>query len=48
MRICCHTVILACANIKHVVIKRVNNRWYICLMLELPDRAKTIFYLYYN
>jgi putative transposase len=22
---------------KHVVVKRVNSKWYVCLMLELPD-----------
>ena len=37
MRMCYHRAIPACANIKHVVIKQVNNRWYVCLMLELPD-----------
>ena len=26
------------AKIKHVVIKRVNEKWYICLMLEMPDK----------
>ena len=26
------------ANIKHVVIKRVNQKWYVCLMLEIPDQ----------
>ena len=36
MRMCCHRVIPAGAVIKHAVIKRVNDRWYACLMLELP------------
>jgi len=26
------------ANIKHVVVKRVNEKWYDSLMLEIPDR----------
>jgi len=26
------------STIKHVVIKRVNGKWYACLMLEIPDR----------
>ena len=25
------------AVIKHVVVKRTNHRWYVCLMLELPE-----------
>ena len=25
------------AEVKHVVIKRSNRKWYVCLMLELPD-----------
>jgi putative transposase len=37
MRLCHHRSIPACAAIKHVVIKRMNDRWYVCLMLELPD-----------
>jgi putative transposase len=28
------------AVIKHVVIKRVNDRWYVCLMLELPEKEQ--------
>jgi hypothetical protein len=27
------------AKIKHAVVKRVNERWYVCLMLELPSPA---------
>jgi putative transposase len=27
------------AKIKHAVVKRVNERWYVCLMLELPNPA---------
>ena len=26
------------SNIKHVVVKRVNGKWYVCLMLEIPDK----------
>ena len=37
MRMCYHRSIPEGAQIKHVVIKRVNDRWYACLMLELPD-----------
>jgi putative transposase len=32
-----HRVIPEGAIIKHVVIKRVNEKWYVCLMLELPE-----------
>jgi putative transposase len=28
------------AVIKHVVVKRVNDKWYLCLMLELPDQEQ--------
>lgn len=37
IRLCYHRAIPDDATIKHVVIKRVNNRWYVCLMIELPD-----------
>jgi putative transposase len=37
MRMCYHRGIPDNAKIKHVVVKQVNNRWYACLMLELPD-----------
>jgi len=37
MRMCYHRAIPDGANIKHVVIKQVNNHWYAFLMLELPD-----------
>jgi putative transposase len=37
MRICFHRDIPASAQIKHVVIKCINQRWHACLMLELPD-----------
>jgi putative transposase len=32
-----HRPIPGDATIKHVVIKRSLNKWYVCLMLELPD-----------
>lgn len=38
MKMCYHRAIPADAVIKHVVFKKNNNRWYACLMLELPDR----------
>jgi len=37
VRMCFHRVIPDGAQIKHVVIKQVNQRWYVCLMLKLPD-----------
>ena len=37
MRLCYHRSIPAEAKIKHAVIKQTNSRWYVCLMLELPD-----------
>jgi putative transposase len=37
MGMCYHRSILREATLKHAVIKRVNRRWYVCLMLELPD-----------
>jgi putative transposase len=37
MRICYHRAVPAHANLKHLVIKQVNERWYVCLMLELPE-----------
>jgi putative transposase len=39
MRLCYHRAIPEGAKIKHVVIKRVNEHWYICLMLELPEQG---------
>ena len=29
------------AKIKHVILKRCNNAWYVCLMLELPEPTIT-------
>ena len=40
MRMCYHRAIPVEAEIKHAVIKRVGERWYICLMLELPDTGE--------
>ncbi|MBN2549714.1 MAG: transposase [Anaerolineales bacterium] len=37
VRMCFHRGIPQGAQIKHVVIKCINQRWYACLMLELPD-----------
>jgi putative transposase len=28
------------SNIKHVVVKRFNEKWYVCLMMEIPDAPK--------
>jgi putative transposase len=38
MRMCFHRQLPDGALIKHVMIKQVNQRWYACLMLELPAR----------
>jgi putative transposase len=37
MRICYHRATPDDASIKHAVIKQVGERWYVCLMLEVPD-----------
>jgi putative transposase len=37
IRLCYHRSVPAEARIKHAVIKRVSERWYVCLMLELPN-----------
>jgi hypothetical protein len=37
LRLCFHRALPDQAVIKHVVIQRVNERWYVCLMLEMPD-----------
>ncbi len=37
MRMCFHRALPEHATIKHVVVKLVNHRWYVCLMLELPE-----------
>lgn len=36
MRMCYHRAIPTGAEIKHVVVKRVGERWYVYMMLELP------------
>lgn len=41
MRMCFHRDLPDGASLKHVVIKRFSTRWYACLMLDLPDPAKT-------
>jgi putative transposase len=40
IRMCYHRGIPAAAVIKHVVVKRLGERWYVCLMLELPTPDK--------
>ncbi len=40
MRMSYYRAIPTDAEIKHAVIKRVANRWYVCLMLELPNPTK--------
>lgn len=40
MRLCYHRAIPDLAAIKHAVVKRVNERWYVSLILELPDPGK--------
>ncbi len=42
MRMCYHRAIPDDANIKHVIIKRYNERWYVFLMIELPNPEKRI------
>ncbi len=37
MRLAYHRPVPADAKIKHVVLKRTNDRWYVCLMLEMVD-----------
>lgn len=32
-----HRAIPETAGLKHLVLKHSNNKWYVCLMLELPD-----------
>ena len=40
IRICYHRPLPKGAVLKHVVIKLVNSRWYICLMLEIPEQTR--------
>jgi putative transposase len=35
MRMCYHRSIPENSNIKHVILKYINHRWYVCLMLEI-------------
>ena len=37
LRVCFHRPLPEGAAIKHAVIKRTNDRWQVCLMLELPN-----------
>jgi putative transposase len=37
LRLCFHRALPEGAAIKHTVIKRKNDRWQVCLMLELPN-----------
>lgn len=39
IRVCYHRAIPANAKVKHVVIKRVNERWYVSLILEVPNQT---------
>lgn len=41
IRMCYHRAIPVEAKIKHVIVKQVNQRWFACLMIELPDPIKT-------
>ena len=40
MRMCFHRPLPAEAVIKHVVVKQVNHRWYVCLMLEISETGR--------
>jgi putative transposase len=40
IRMCYHRDIPDNAKIKHIVVKRINERWYVCFILELPDVKK--------
>jgi len=42
LRMCYHRPIPVGAEIKHAVVKRVGERWYVCLMLELPDSERRL------
>jgi putative transposase len=42
MRMCYHRPIPENCVIKHVVIKLVNHRWYVCLMLEMPEKTVSV------
>lgn len=39
VRLAYHRPVPEDARIKHVVVKQSNDRWYVCLMLELPNPA---------
>jgi len=42
IQMCYHRAIPTKANIKHVVVKRVGERWYTCLMIRLPEPEKRL------
>jgi putative transposase len=39
MRMCHHRSIPDNSNIKHVILKNINHRWYVCLMLEIRQET---------
>jgi putative transposase len=41
MRMCFHRPIPAGATIQHAVVKQVDNRWYVCLMVKLLPNSLT-------
>ena len=41
VRLCYHRTVPREATLKHAVIQQVNRRWYVCLMLALPDPLPT-------
>jgi len=38
VRMCFHRPIPQNSEIKHAVIKQINTRWYVCLMVKLPEK----------
>ncbi|MBA3074929.1 MAG: IS200/IS605 family element transposase accessory protein TnpB [Anaerolineae bacterium] len=38
VRMCFHRPIPQNSEIKHAVIKQINTRWYVCLMVKLPEQ----------
>jgi IS605 OrfB family transposase len=40
MKMCFHRGLPQGSKIKHAIVKRVNDCWYICLMLEMPDTSE--------
>jgi putative transposase len=37
IKIIYHRIVPETAVLKHLVLKHINTKWYVCLMLELPD-----------